>query len=78
MKIFAVTCNPVKLMDTLVKLKSEPGVYIVKVEKLSEFVTSLRYSSDESIIIFRIMDEETEVLLRLKYPPGTFIDCIEA
>ena len=77
MKILAVTCNTAHVADTLEWLKKEPGVYIVKVAQLSEYLQNIKYPPGDSIIMIRIMDKETELLLKLKYPPGIFIDSLE-
>ena len=78
MKILAVTCDNKKLEETLGWLKTEPGVYIIKVASLNEYLQNITYTPTWSIVLIRIMDEETETILRLKYPPGTFISSIEA
>lgn len=78
MKILAVTCDNDKVEETLAWLKAEPGVYIVKVAKLNEFLQNITYKPNWTMIMIRIMDEETEVILKLKYPPGTFISSIES
>lgn len=78
MKILAVTCDTEKLEETLGWLKTEPGVYIVKVARLNEYLQNITHKPNWSIVLIRIMDEETETILRLKYPAGTFINSIES
>ena len=78
MKILAVTCDTDRLEETLGWLRTEPGVYIVKVAKLNEYLQNITYTPNWSIVLIRIMDEETETILRLKYPPGTFISSVES
>jgi hypothetical protein len=78
MKILAVTCDTEKVEETVAWLTEEPGVHIVKVEKLNEYLQNITYSPNWSIVLICIMDEETETILRLKYPAGTFITSVES
>lgn len=73
MKIFAVICEVEDTDKTLEWITNESDIHLVKVEKFEESLKSVTYSSGWNIILIRIMDEEAEMMMKLKYPSGTFI-----
>ena len=78
MKLLAVICQEHDVDNTISWLKNETGVYVVKATALNEYLRNITYTPNSFMIIFRIMDQETELMLRLKYPVDTFLTVLES
>jgi len=73
MKFISTTCHVLDINHLVLKLK-EDGVEIVRtvVVKITDPITFHEVPTNQRIVIFRVMSEETETMLSLKYPAGTF------
>jgi hypothetical protein len=73
MKLISAACHALDVNSLVQKLK-EDGVEVVRtvIIKVTDPHTFQEVPSNQRIVIFRVMNEETETMLGLKYPPGMF------
>jgi len=73
MKLISTECHVLDVNHLVQKLK-EDGVEVFRVDVI-KFTDPQNYQqlpSSERTVIFRVMNEETETMLSLKYPSGMF------
>jgi hypothetical protein len=70
MRTMSITVLDTDENDTVARLKDD-GAHIFRIHSLDGY-RAPPFPSRKIKIIFIVIDEATEILLKLKYPPGTF------
>ena len=70
MRVMSYVCNSGGALTALAWLTDVVGVTIWRFNKMVDPITGL--SNGKTQIMFYVIDEEHETMIKLKYPMGTF------